>query len=278
MPVNAEKNSYKTAISDFWNFENFGNFLDFFSTFFYFFKKSPQISTFSKNRNICRVRAGKRTQAVRVRSSCFGCLATLQKRHLESKGSCLFAGTAGGSWVRCGFCCLFERPKRVFSHIFSSFWVQEKVWPSSWSGNRVFIFFPIKKQGEICWVCQAPIVMRRLWRQLSAHFVCTVCIGHEYAAPCSIRIRSGLSAGIRRGTHQPILGVGQQVDETQGHRAVHLGQPRRASLFLGTEGAVMECHGPGDVCSATAGPSTLVRAFFSGCSNKGDNGLNTFHE
>ena len=43
------------------------------------------------------------------------------------------------------------------------------------------------------------------------------------------------------------------VYETRGHRAVHLGQPRRASLFLGTEGALMECDGPGDVCSATAG-------------------------
>ena len=72
--------------------------------------------------------------------------------------------------------------------------------------------------------------------------------------PCSIRIRSGMSAGIRRGTPQPILGVCQQVDQTRGHRAVHLGQTRRASLFLVTEGALMECDGPGDVCSARAGP------------------------
>ena len=72
--------------------------------------------------------------------------------------------------------------------------------------------------------------------------------------PYSIRIRSGLSAGIRRGTPQPILGGCQQADETRGHRAVHLGKPRRASLFLGTEGALMECDGPGDVCSARAGP------------------------
>ena len=32
-----------------------------------------------------RVRAGKRTQAIRIRSSCFGCLATLQPAHLEFK-------------------------------------------------------------------------------------------------------------------------------------------------------------------------------------------------
>ena len=68
-----------------------------------------------------RVRAGKRTQAIRVRSSCFGCLATPQKRHLESKGSCLFASTSGGSWVRCGFCCFFKRPKRVFRVFFFEF-------------------------------------------------------------------------------------------------------------------------------------------------------------
>ena len=38
--------SYKTAISDFGNFENLGNF-DIL-TFFLFFKKIPQISKFSK--------------------------------------------------------------------------------------------------------------------------------------------------------------------------------------------------------------------------------------
>ena len=47
---------YKTAISDFWNFENFEVFSTFF---FYFFKKSPQISKFSKNRNICTRRDSK---------------------------------------------------------------------------------------------------------------------------------------------------------------------------------------------------------------------------
>ena len=40
--------SYKTVISDFWNFENFENFEIFSTFFFYFFKKSPQISKFSK--------------------------------------------------------------------------------------------------------------------------------------------------------------------------------------------------------------------------------------
>ena len=42
--------------------------------------------------------------------------------------------------------------------------------------------------------------------------------------------------------------------------AGQLGQPRRASLLLGP----MECHGPEDVCSATArrGASTLVRVAF----------------
>ena len=32
--------SYKTAISDFWNFENFENF-EIFSTFFFIFSKNP---------------------------------------------------------------------------------------------------------------------------------------------------------------------------------------------------------------------------------------------
>ena len=51
--------SYKTAISDFWNFENFENFEIFSTFFFYFFKKYPQISKFSKNRNICTRRDSK---------------------------------------------------------------------------------------------------------------------------------------------------------------------------------------------------------------------------
>ena len=40
-------------------------------------------STWSSVR-ISRVRAGKRTQVLRVRSSCFGSLATLQQRHREN--------------------------------------------------------------------------------------------------------------------------------------------------------------------------------------------------
>ena len=48
--------SYKTAISDFRNFESFGN-LEIFSTFFIIFTKIPQISNFSKNRNTSTIRA-----------------------------------------------------------------------------------------------------------------------------------------------------------------------------------------------------------------------------
>ena len=103
------------------------------------------------------VRAGKRTQAIRVRSSCFGCLATPQKGQLESKGSCLFAGTAGGSWVRCGFCWFFERPKRVFRIFFSSFGCRKRCDLPQGAAIE-FSFFPIKKQRKFWWVCQAPIV------------------------------------------------------------------------------------------------------------------------
>ena len=105
--------------------------------------------------HVTRVRAGKRTQAIRVRSSCFGCLATLQKRHLESKGSCLFEGTAGGSWVRCGFCCIFERSKRVF-RFFRVFGCRKRCDLPQGAAIE-FSFFPIKKQREFWWVCQAPI-------------------------------------------------------------------------------------------------------------------------
>ena len=45
--------SYKNVFSDIWNFENFGNLEIFFNIFFLFLQKnSPQISKFSKNRNI----------------------------------------------------------------------------------------------------------------------------------------------------------------------------------------------------------------------------------
>ena len=74
----------------------------------------------------CRVRAGKRTQKIRVRSSCFGCLATLQRRYLESQGSSFLASTAGGRWARCGLCCLFERYKHVFGMFFSLLKIKER--------------------------------------------------------------------------------------------------------------------------------------------------------
>ena len=44
--------SYKTAISDFWNFENFENFKIFSTICFIFFKKSPQISKFSQKNGL----------------------------------------------------------------------------------------------------------------------------------------------------------------------------------------------------------------------------------
>ena len=106
---------------------------------------------------LARVRAGKRTQAIRVRSSFFGCLATLQKRHLDSKGSCLFAGTAGGSWVRCGFCCLFERPKHVFRTFFRVFGCRKRCDLPQGAAIE-FSFFPIRKQREFGRVYQARIV------------------------------------------------------------------------------------------------------------------------
>ena len=41
--------SYKTAISDFWNFENFENF-EIFSTFFFILSKNPpKFQNFQKN-------------------------------------------------------------------------------------------------------------------------------------------------------------------------------------------------------------------------------------
>ena len=47
MLVNAEKN-YKTAISDFGNFKILKILRFFFNIAFYVFKKTPQISKFSK--------------------------------------------------------------------------------------------------------------------------------------------------------------------------------------------------------------------------------------
>ena len=43
--------SYKTAISDFRNYENFGNF-EIFSSFFYFFQKNPPNFKISKENRI----------------------------------------------------------------------------------------------------------------------------------------------------------------------------------------------------------------------------------
>ena len=48
MPVDAEKNKLQNCHLGFLNFENFENFGIFSTFFYYFFKKSPQISKFSK--------------------------------------------------------------------------------------------------------------------------------------------------------------------------------------------------------------------------------------
>ena len=39
---------YKTAISDFWNFENFGKLEIFFYIYFYFCKNPPKFPNFQK--------------------------------------------------------------------------------------------------------------------------------------------------------------------------------------------------------------------------------------
>ena len=55
-----KRKSYEDAISDFWDFENFGNLKIYSACFFYFCKKKiPQVSKFSKNRNICARLASK---------------------------------------------------------------------------------------------------------------------------------------------------------------------------------------------------------------------------
>ena len=156
-----------------------------------------------------------------------------------------------------------------------------------------FSFFPIKKQRQFWWACQAPIV----YAMIATATLSPLCVYRIYrpwvrSAVSDKSTCSGLSAGIRRGTPQPILGVGQQVDETRGHWAVHLGQPRRASLFLGTEGARRNPHGillgyrrcPNGMpwtrgrLQRHSGAPRLWLVIFSGCGNKGDNGLNSFHE
>ena len=108
-----------------------------------------------------RVRAGKRTQAIRVRSSCFGCLATLQKRHLESKVSCHFDGAAGGSWVRCGFCCLFERPKHVFRIFFRVFGCWKRCDLPQGAAIE-FSFFLSRNNGNSGECVKPQLFMRRL--------------------------------------------------------------------------------------------------------------------
>ena len=196
----------------------------------------------------------KRTQAIRVRSSCFGCLATPQKRQLESKGSCLFASTSGGSWARCGFFCFLERPKRVFSHIFFRVFGCRKRCDLPQGAAIEFLFFPIKKQREFWWVCQAPIV----FATIVAPTLSPICVYRMYRpwersavfdkktqwSECWNQARN--PSADSRG-----LQTGGWDSGTPGSAFM---ATRRASLFLGTEGALMECDGPGDVCSARAGP------------------------
>ena len=130
-----------------------------------------------------RVRAGKRTQEIRVRSSCFGCLATLQRRHLEYQGSSLLTGTACGRSVRCVLCCLFERYKRVFGTFFSLLEMEEKACPSLASENRVFILGYLERARNSDDIALFQFLSRPLSRQLAILFLYTVPIGQEYAPP-----------------------------------------------------------------------------------------------
>ena len=59
MSVDAEKNKLQNCHLGFWKFWKFWKFWDFTTFFFIFFEKSPQISKFSKNRNICTRRDSK---------------------------------------------------------------------------------------------------------------------------------------------------------------------------------------------------------------------------
>ena len=150
-----------------------------------------------------RVKPGKRTEAISVHSSCFGCLTTLQQRHLETTGSCLFAGTSGESWVRCGFCCLFERLKRVF-RIFIRVLGCRKMCDLLQGAATEFSFFLSRNNGnrvrnwnfnsglfEICEIFWVLWVKRNIFVILEKgdvmHFI-TLQVKHYYA-PEAIRFR-----------------------------------------------------------------------------------------
>ena len=131
---------------------------------------------------------------------------------------------------------------------------------------------------------KSQLFTRRLWRQLSARFVCTVCVGHEYALPWRTKVRSfppchGCAIFIRLSVSgaQPLSrfgGLANKVDDTRGD-AEQLGRPRRASLFLVDQGAFAR---------RWRVASTLLRLesdLFRGCGNKDNNSLiicmNTFY-
>ena len=95
-------------------------------------------------------------------SVCVLCVVCAQQSKREAlvsglKGNCLNAGTAGGRWVRCGLCCLFERPKRVLAS-FLEFWGCRKGCALPQESASDFSFFLTKKQWVFWRVCQAPIV------------------------------------------------------------------------------------------------------------------------
>ena len=117
-----------------------------------------------------RVRTGKRTQAIIVRSSCFGCLATLQQRHFESKRE-LSDGNVGGRWAHRGFCYHFDRLKYFFAS-FLEFLGRREVCAVPQGVAIDFSFFLTKKQREFCWVCRAPIVYATIFAPIvSLHCV-----------------------------------------------------------------------------------------------------------
>ena len=125
-----------------------------------------------------------------------------------------------------------------------------------------FYFFLSRNHGESGVCGKSQLFTRRLWRQLSVRFVCTVCVGHEYALPWRTRVRSfspchGCVVFIRLSVSgaQPLsrfTGLANKVDDTRGD-AEQMEQPRRASLFLVDQG---------EFARPQRGASTLLRVTF----------------
>ena len=134
----------------------------------------------------------------------------------------------------------------------------------SGSGNGILIFSLSRIHGESGVCFKSQLISRPLLRQLSARFVCTVCVGHEYAFPWRTRVHSFPSAFfvcciyptqcIRRATPQKIHGIGNKANETLGD-AEQLREPRRA-MSITVSGR------PGGFAWPQRDASTLLRVTF----------------